>query len=398
MKIRHLIAAVLPLICTGCGFTHIVTTYPSSTNSAVYSTTVTAPRTAPVTTTRVVAASEDISLGLDLQAVAAAFAQSATVRDFETLLNDRSYMLNNLDLNGDGYIDYLRVMETVEGYNHLFVIQAALGANIYQDVATVVAELPSVATATVQVIGAPYIYGPNYIIQPTFVATPLIFAHLMRPVYTAWSSPWFYGYYPSCYRRVAPVYVNHYQAYVSTYMGRSTYCRQVTRVTVTHYTKVEVVTRNVCRNDYGRQHPEKSYSSRSNAQHRQPSQAARPAQQRQGDVSRRSDQSHRSDVSGRPQQGRSDASAQRPAQQRQGQASQQRSSQQGRSQATQQRSAQQGRSQATQQRQTTVKSRVSNSGSSTTKVRTTNSSSASSSSRRSGSTGSRSSSASSSHR
>ena len=379
MKNKLLIISLSALLCTGCGLTHIVTTYPSSANAAVYSTTVTAPRTAPVTTTRVVAASEDISLGLDLQAVAAAFAQSATVRDFETLLNDRSYMLNNLDLNGDGYIDYLRVMETVEGYNHLFVIQAALGANIYQDVATVVAELPSVATATVQVIGAPYIYGPNYIIQPTFVATPVIFAHLMRPLYTAWSSPWFYGYYPSCYRRVAPVYVNHYQAYISTYMGRHTYCREVTHVTVTHYTKVEVVTRNVCRNDYGRQHPERSYSSRSTAQHRQASEASRPT------------------VSGRTQ-----TLEHRSAQQGgRSQAAQQRSSQQGRSQATQQRSSQQGRSQTTQQRQTTVKSRVSNSGSSTTRVRTTNSSSASSASsasRRSGSTGSRSSSASSSHR
>lgn len=37
------------------------------------------------------------------------------MEEFEYLLNDASYMLSNLDLNGDGYVDYLRVMETIKG-------------------------------------------------------------------------------------------------------------------------------------------------------------------------------------------------------------------------------------------------------------------------------------------
>lgn len=36
-------------------------------------------------------------------------------------------MISNLDLNQDGYVDYLRVVETVEGNTHVFVIEAVLG-------------------------------------------------------------------------------------------------------------------------------------------------------------------------------------------------------------------------------------------------------------------------------
>ena len=46
---------------------------------------------------------------LDLQAVATAFSQSRNLRDFEQMLNDNRYRLSNLDLNNDGFIDYLRV-------------------------------------------------------------------------------------------------------------------------------------------------------------------------------------------------------------------------------------------------------------------------------------------------
>ena len=49
-------------------------------------------------------------------------------------------MINNLDLNGDGYIDYLRVLETHKGHYHAFLIQACIAPSLFQDVATLVAE------------------------------------------------------------------------------------------------------------------------------------------------------------------------------------------------------------------------------------------------------------------
>ena len=214
------------LMLSGCYAARIVTVAPDVRYQGTYSTTVTVPRTSAVTTTtKVTAISEDISLCLDLQAIGAAFAQSSTVQDFENLLNNSSYMLSNLDLNQDGYVDYLRVVETVNGGAHVFVIQAVLAPDVYQDVATLVAEVSGISTSChVQIIGAPYIYGPSFIIEPVFVARPVIYAHLLRPHYNPWRSPWHWGYYPSCYRHPKPIYVSHYQEYVVSYMSNQRYC------------------------------------------------------------------------------------------------------------------------------------------------------------------------------
>lgn len=260
---RCIILAFLPLFFTGCGLTRIVTVAPDHYSPSTYSTVVTVPRTRTVTTTtRVVPASSDISLCLDLQAVGAAFAQSSTVQEFENLLNNSSYMLSNLDLNGDGYVDYLRVMETVRGYAHVFLIQAVLAPNVYQDVATVVAEVNGYVNTHVQIIGSSYIYGPNYIVQPVFVVTPAIYAHLMRPSYSPWRSPWYWNHYPSCYRRPAPIYYSHYHAYVDTFMRNHRYCHEVSYAKSCHYPDYVRVCSSDQRNDYGQQHPEQAFTVR----------------------------------------------------------------------------------------------------------------------------------------
>ena len=256
--------ATVSLMLTGCYATRIVTVAPDTRYQGTYSTTVTVPRTTPVTTTtRVTALSEDISLCLDLQAIGAAFAQSATVQDFENLLNNSSYMLSNLDLNQDGYVDYLRVIETIQGGAHVFVIQAVLAPDVYQDVATLVAEVSTVSTAChVQIIGSPYIYGPAYIIEPVFVVRPVIYTHLLRPYYKPWHSPWYWGYYPPCYRHPRPIYASHYHAYVNSYMRNHHYCHEFRYAPSCHYPAYEQVCRPVQRNDYGVSHPERSFSVR----------------------------------------------------------------------------------------------------------------------------------------
>ncbi len=259
---RHFLPlAVLPILLAGC-MTHIVTVAPAVVDKTTYTTTVTTPKIKTVTTTKVTALNEDISLHLDLKAVAAAFAQAATVQEFEQLLNNSSYMLSNLDLNGDGYIDYLRVLETIEGHTHVFLIQAVLAANIYQDVATLVAEVSGKTAAYVQVIGSTYIYGPQYIIQPVYVVTPPIFAHLCVVNYKAWRSPWYWNHYPTCYHHPAPTYLSHYQAYVHTYMTNHHYCHEVTYTSVCHYPDYDRVTRSSQRNDYGHQYPERTFTVR----------------------------------------------------------------------------------------------------------------------------------------
>ena len=60
------------------------------------------------------AINNDISYSLDLKAVASIFGDSRTLEDFERRLNDYDAQISNLDLNSDGEIDYLRVIETSE--------------------------------------------------------------------------------------------------------------------------------------------------------------------------------------------------------------------------------------------------------------------------------------------
>ncbi len=255
--------AIVPVMCVSCYTARILTVSPDIGGRGTYSTTVTYPRTkTATTTTRVVAADRDISLYLDLQAVGAAFAQSSTVEEFEKLLNDSSYMLSDLDLNSDGYVDYLRVLETVEGNAHVFLIQACLDEDVYQDVASVVAEMHAADRAYVEIVGSSYIYGPNYIIRPVYVSTPLIFAHLVRAAYSVWRSPWHWGHFPPYYRRPVPILIGHYQAYVSTYMSNHRFCHRFEYVERCHYPEYDRVCRELQRNDYGRQHPERSFTVR----------------------------------------------------------------------------------------------------------------------------------------
>lgn len=261
---RYLLLAVLPFLLAGCYPTRIVTSTPYSGGIyAPYTTTVTVQKAKTVTTTTSVQPiSEDISLHLDLQAIGAAFAQSATVKEFEELINNSSYVLSNLDLNRDGYVDYLRVLETVEGYNHVFVIQAVLGANIYQDVATLVAEVPSATKAYVQIIGDPYIYGPSYYVEPVYYTTPLIFAHLLAHAYRPWRSPWYWDCYPVHYKRPVPIHIGHYHAYVHTFMTNHLYCHTVSYPTVCHCPTYINICKIDIHNDYGTRYPERSFTVR----------------------------------------------------------------------------------------------------------------------------------------
>ena len=90
--------------------------------------------------TTVTANSSDISDNLDLRAVATIFGDAADLEDFERRLNDPKAQISNLDLNNDNYVDYLRVIESVEGSAHIIVIQAVLDKDIYQDVASIEVE------------------------------------------------------------------------------------------------------------------------------------------------------------------------------------------------------------------------------------------------------------------
>ena len=162
-------------------------------------------------TVTVTANSEDISAGLDLTVVANLFAEAQNIEDFELMLNQPDSMFCNLDLNGDGNVDYIRVIEVGEGNKRLIVLQALLGPDIYQDVASIYVEKEDSKVA-VQIIGDEYVYGTNYIIEPTYVYYPRIYRWLWSPVWHCWYSPWYWDYYPRWW------YIHHCWFYDRYYM------------------------------------------------------------------------------------------------------------------------------------------------------------------------------------
>jgi len=263
---RTFVLCFCVLSLTGC-WTHILTVAPTTAPVApvktVYTTHVTtpAPKHTVTTTVTVTSFNEDISFYLDLHAVGAAFAESDNVAEFEQLLNSSRYMINNLDLNRDGWIDYLRVIETRQGLYHVFLIQACLAPSVFQDVATLVAERRA-DVLYVEIIGDRYLYGPNYIVRPVFIKRPPLWTAFGRPTYSTWSSPYYYGYWPAYYQKPKPIYLSHYQSYVNTYLSHHHYCHSCEYPSKPFYSGYTQMTQPHARNDYQTAHPNDSFERR----------------------------------------------------------------------------------------------------------------------------------------
>lgn len=208
--------------------------------------------------TTVYAASEDISQNLDLEAVASMFGESKNLEDFEQKLNNPEIQVSNLDLNEDGYVDYLRVVETSEDDVHLIAIQSVLGEDIYQDVATVQVEKDNTETS-VRVVGDVYLYGPSYVITPVYVNPPVIFGWFWGPLYRPYRSVFYWGYYPKHYRAWKPFPTFRYRTNVAVHINiNNTY----KYTSVNYNSRVSKLHTSVKRNDFAVKYPNKSYAAR----------------------------------------------------------------------------------------------------------------------------------------
>jgi hypothetical protein len=205
------------------------------------------------------AVNNDISYSLDLKAVASIFGDSRTLEDFERRLNDYDAQISNLDLNSDGEIDYLRVIETSENNLHLIVIQAILDRDIFQDVATIVVERDRNRRTYVQVIGDPYMYGYNYIIEPVYLRTPRIFSWFWTPRYKRWYSPYYWGYYPRHYHHRRPIEINLYLTHINHHINHRHNYRYSENIRNEQAYRLR---NSVSRNDYGVRYPDREFSKR----------------------------------------------------------------------------------------------------------------------------------------
>ena len=211
-------------------------------------------------TVTVQAQSYQVSDNLDLEAVAITFGESKNVEDFERRLNDPDNRISNLDLNNDGYVDFLRVVEVEEKGTHLLVIQAVIGQDLYQDVASVIVEGENRTTATVTIVGNRDIYGNNYVIVPRYVVRPIIFDWFWAPGYAIYRSLWYWDYYPHYYHHYHCLGYHSYHRHIHTWHTHHHHHCDFHRPTDYHHHHHHVeMHRTVTRNDYATHRPNKGY-------------------------------------------------------------------------------------------------------------------------------------------
>lgn len=204
--------------------------------------------------------SENYGQGLDLNAVASLFGRSQDLADFEWRLNDPSRQISNLDLDGNGEVDYLRVIETSQHEVRLIVIQAVVGRDRYQDVATIEVARDRYNETSIQIVGDPYLYGSNYIIEPSYSYVPLIYDYFWgNRYYKPYYSRYKWGHYPRAYRAWRPHPVPYYNQHIGRHIdGQNHYRQTQTR----RSTQVDQMHKSMQRDDYARQYPDRSHTTK----------------------------------------------------------------------------------------------------------------------------------------
>jgi hypothetical protein len=162
---------------------------------------------------------------LDLQAVMELFMDSETVEDFEKTLNDSTNEINNLDLDETGEVDYIRVVEYVDGDTHVLVLQVPLAENEYQDVATINIERTD-DDYIIQAAGDPEIYGEDYYVElepeeEAQSSNTTVVVVMYGVGYSPWVSPFRWRVYPVWWRPWRPHPVSVYRSRVVRHHRRA---------------------------------------------------------------------------------------------------------------------------------------------------------------------------------
>lgn len=155
------------------------------------------------------------------------FKKAESPEHFEELLNKEDSEINNLDLNGDGDVDYIRVLDHKDGDAHAITLQVPISKNEAQDIAVIAIERTGDESADLQIIGDEEIYGEEVIVEPyeeeansggkggpsaDYEITRVIVSvwwpsirFIYRPAYSVYISPWYWGYYPRSWRTWRPL-------------------------------------------------------------------------------------------------------------------------------------------------------------------------------------------------
>lgn len=156
------------------------------------------------------------------------FKVASSPEDFEQRLNSENNDANNLDLNEDGEVDYIRVVDNMEGDAHALVLQVALSETESQDIAVIAIEKQGPESAILQIIGDENLCGTETIAEPFDEETvksgrekgPAALGSSVRimvnvwawpavrfmyaPSYRVWASPYRWRVYPRAWRPWRP--------------------------------------------------------------------------------------------------------------------------------------------------------------------------------------------------
>lgn len=163
----------------------------------------------------------------DLQGALELFKTAESMEAFEKALNTESNLVNNLDLNNDSEIDYIRVVDNMDGETHAIALQIDINENEAQDIAAILLEKTGDETAQLQIVGDEELYGeeiffdpveeveknqtgPSYYSEPLKVIVVNVWTwpcvrFVYRPAYAPYRSPWGWKRYPSFWRPWRPV-------------------------------------------------------------------------------------------------------------------------------------------------------------------------------------------------
>ena len=174
---------------------------------------------------------------LDLYAVLDLFQKSKTIEDFEKSLNEEKTGINNLDLNVDNKVDFIKVVTKQKESDFTFILQVDVTEKETQDVAVILVSKDKNGKVTMQIVGDTDLYGNDYVIEPkppvttnpgytgsqtdtvkvsaptTVVVveqTPIV-QYVYSPVYVPYYPPYYYAYYPPYFAAFTVVAVSVYR-------------------------------------------------------------------------------------------------------------------------------------------------------------------------------------------
>lgn len=173
---------------------------------------------------------------LDLQSVGALLEKADNAEEFEYLLNSEDGV-NNLDLNGDGYADYISVREFDDRDDNQrgFSLFSMFGPDLIQEIATIIfnRDRPDYPGSRVLLIGNDQIYGDNYYYETNWQDRNVpIATWLFTDRNDYYRSPYYYDNYPNYYETYRVVETPIYQTRIKEYYYSPVFV-QTARPTIT---------------------------------------------------------------------------------------------------------------------------------------------------------------------